>query len=468
MVIQWRALLVALLASWLTPCGSAWSAEASHPLGRGRAVVHIGPPKTGSTALQQYMLNQSRHLFGYGWQWPRSMATNTTSMPSSAKFMKALVHALHNQSCYAEWGDRPDLAEGEQRSYRCAGTRSERAAIQGLPPEAVLDKFSDVFAEIAADPVAPNLVLSSEGLGICYGCLIYNLSNTDRWSLEWDTTQTLRAMLAPFPEVTIVAVYRTPRIAAFHSYYTQEEFAANALRSYERGEKYPRLFSEWMFQVGFEQYHAHAGGIRRVLNHYVRSGFDVRVIASEGAARDGVEVWDVIICEVMQLPCTEQGTWLPVPAEPAKSNVRHTDLDLPWQLNTAARIFASRCTPGDKVLNLSTIPLSTSEYHLLLPGAPQRCGNLGRLNRALELLDRDFVEAYRTRMLHWYDDLVSGPDTVHNSSDVPEPPLEADFPNVFEYCELDVAAMLSSQAQMQVLQGLVELRGYNCGPSCSA
>ena len=38
-----------------------------------------------------------------------------------------------------------------------------------------------------------------------------------------------------------------------------------------------------------------------------RAGFGVRVVSSSGAARDGLDVSDVLACEVLSLPCDRSG-----------------------------------------------------------------------------------------------------------------------------------------------------------------
>ena len=119
-----------------------------------RAVILLGPPKTGSTHLQSFLAANQANLRSFGWEWPRGVDGQLAGPKSYAN----LVGALTNRSCNTTfWTEAPTLTDAIL-SY-CHGSDSEKAAFRG-PPGAVLAAFRKEFRRIAV--ANRSLVLSAE------------------------------------------------------------------------------------------------------------------------------------------------------------------------------------------------------------------------------------------------------------------------------------------------------------------
>ena len=172
-------------------------ANTSTHRGPKRAVILIGPPKTGSTHIQGFLVANRDHLRKHGWQMPRGVDGADASKKSFAN----LAAALWNHSCTGMWNRAPSLATAI--ITLCHGRQNEQRVYRG-PPERTLAIYAREFRRIAASRDAPNLVLSAEDLALFDG--------DDPGAVG--ARARLRQLLSPFDEVEAVMVYRTPRAQA--------------------------------------------------------------------------------------------------------------------------------------------------------------------------------------------------------------------------------------------------------------
>ena len=136
-----------------TPIGMPCAAPPTPQPGP-RAVILLGPPKTGSTHLQSFLAANQANLHRAGWEWPHGV----DGQPAGPKSYANLVGALTNRSCRTTfWTEAPTLVDAIM-SY-CHGTNSEKVAFQGAPAP-VLAAFRQEFRRIAN--ANRNLVLSAE------------------------------------------------------------------------------------------------------------------------------------------------------------------------------------------------------------------------------------------------------------------------------------------------------------------
>ena len=170
-----------------------------------RAVVLIGPPKTGSTHLQGFLVANREHLLRHGWQWPRGR----DGEPAGAKSLANLATALWKHSCHGMWNHAPSLATAIVTL--CHGRASEQRLYRG-PHAETLAYYQREFARVAASSHAPNLVISAEDLALFDG----------DGAADVAARAALRRLLAPFGSVEVVMVYRTPRAQAVQSVFTED------------------------------------------------------------------------------------------------------------------------------------------------------------------------------------------------------------------------------------------------------
>ena len=172
-----------------------------------RAVILVGPPKTGSTHVQTWLEANAAELSARGWSWPRAVDGGT----AGAKSFANLVGALSNRSCSPTiWKEAPTFRDAILGL--CHGRPSEVKAF-GSGPARVRQIFRDEFRRIASDAHAPNLVLSAEDLAYYDG---NDAGDVYARRVLFDE------LLRPFAERWIVIVHRQPRAAALQSVFTEE------------------------------------------------------------------------------------------------------------------------------------------------------------------------------------------------------------------------------------------------------
>ena len=208
----------------------------------------------------------------------------------------------------------------------------------------MLTAFRREFQRIADAKL--NLVLSAEDLAYLDG---------DGQLAQRARAVLLHDLLAPFAgRVTAVLVYRTPRAAALQSLYTEDrdwardgvETASDAhaplsswlaaklhggtlLRSsrfearplpdlrttsaspdHLKAEAAPKLRMFHVLSTRHAPPWSSSMNLGRLADAYSASGFGIEVVSSSGARRAGLDVTDIVACEVLKTPCTGgQARW---------------------------------------------------------------------------------------------------------------------------------------------------------------
>lgn len=403
-----------------------------------RAVVLLGPPKTGSSHVQAFLANNQPYLEAHGWQWPRSVDGGRAGAKSYAN----LVTALAGISCRTTmWKNAPTLVDAIVSL--CHGRSSEIAAYQ-KPSTTTLRKFRHEFERVAQTRRAPNIVLSAEDLAYFDG--------DDPTSVR--VRRSLRTLLASFDDVTAVIVYRTPRVAAMQSTFTEElDWGWDGV---ETGARTP--FSTWLF----EKLHngsllqrppwSSALNLARLADAYSGSGFRIQIVSSSGAAEDGLDVTDVVACEILGVPCTHgKAAW----TRYSDRRTYETRFDsLAFSATMALRSVGCNARPRAGRM-LQAAPGSTDGQSrakaklrlvaaempkLVADGARQRCSDLGVLESMMASFeDASLLTRYRDAMLHWHG---------RRNSSMPK--------RVF--CELDT----TQDSTRTALQRLAQRLGYVC------
>ena len=403
-----------------------------------RAVILVGPPKTGSSHVQAFLANNQEFLESHGWQWPRSVDGGRAGAKSYAN----LVSALAGKACRSTiWKDAPTLVDAIVSL--CHGRPSEIAAYQ-RPAQATLHRYSREFER--AYKSRRSVVLSAEDLAYFDG--------DDPTSVG--VRRSLRSLLSKFDDVTAVIVYRTPRAAAVQSTFTEElDWGWDGV---ELGARTP--FSTWLF----EKLHdgsllqrapwSSALNLARLADAYAASGYKIQLVSSSGAAEDGLDVSDVVACEVLGLPCTAgKATW----SRYGDRRTYETRFDsVAFSAMMALQsshgcVLANRHHPGRA---LQAAPGATEGQghakdtmrkiaaevpRLLVEGATKRCSDLGALETFFARFeDASLLARYGGEILHWHG--------RRNGS----------APRMF--CELDT----SREATRAALQRMAQRLGYAC------
>lgn len=276
-----------------------------------RAVIHVGPPKTGTTHTQDWIVHNVDRLRAKGWAWPAPLP--------------ARMNRTYQRGSSALWGHTKD-AIGLPLSL-CGTVWKEVKGPRGphLKPfvrdtngaKVVQQRWQEHFAHAAK--AARNLLVSSE---------MFSLMALNNTSCEGPKPWLLlRRMLqaAGFNSFTVVTMVRTPLVSWLRSSYNQLASQGKALKK-------------------FSQY-ATANYLSRSLSSYFHkafafaraAGFDVQVVDLAGTAEAGLDETDVLACEVLGIKCSG-GRW-PYPALPnLRGNVRGSTLDnlpivpLAWEL----------------------------------------------------------------------------------------------------------------------------------------
>ena len=260
------------------------------PDGPRRAVVLVGPPKTGSSHLQAFLVSNRANLAAHGWQWPRGV----DGQPGGPKSFANLVTALSGRTCSPRMKDNaPTLVDAI--ASLCHGRSSEIAVARSSPAASLLARYAKEFERVASSS-APNLVLSAEDFALFDG--------SDATSVG--VRRQLRELLSRFEQVEAVVVFRTPRAPAMQSVYTEDldwgyDGVAEGGRTSLAAWLYSKLDEGTLLRRAPWSSSLNIG---RLSDAWNASGFSVRVISSAGARADGLDTTDVLACEILGLPCT--------------------------------------------------------------------------------------------------------------------------------------------------------------------
>jgi hypothetical protein len=185
-------------------------------------VIHIGPPKTGTTYIQSWVHGNAPRLLSYGWAWPRLKDGTWLDFKDVNPWPSALCGKVMSRVA-GPLGEYVDFV-------------ADRAKADTL-----VAKIRALIQHAAA--AAPNVIVSAEGFAVrCCG----------------ECKRALRRMLAEagIESATVLAMLRTPLIhwarSNYNQWYKAETRVALALAD-------PQLFSSmvegmlrWLREFFFE------------------------------------------------------------------------------------------------------------------------------------------------------------------------------------------------------------------------
>jgi hypothetical protein len=183
-------------------------------------------------------------------------------------------------------------------------------------------------------------------------------------------------------------------------------------------------FANWLFEKLHDGSLLHrapwssALNIGRLADAYSRSGFTVRLISSEGAAADGLDLTDVVVCEVLGVGCTHgKATW----SAYGRRRTYETEYD---SLAHSAMLALNSlgCTPrpsrptGGRALQAapgSTVGqgrakalmrrMGAESTQLVADGAVTRCSDVGALEGLFSAFDdAQLFRRHGGAVLHWH------------------------------------------------------------------
>ena len=395
-----------------------------------RAVVLVGPPKTGSTHVQSFLAANQDQLLKFGWQWPRAVDGGRAGPKSFAN----LVGALANSSCREEiWTDAPTVVDAVMKL--CHGTKGEKDAYQRQHTR-VLDAFRREFQRIASAGL--NLILSAEDLAYLDG---------DDAGAQHARNLLRHDLLAPFgSRVTVAITYRTPRASALQSVYAEDvEWAANGVRAASDAlAPLSAWFAARLHSGALLRSPPWSGSMNpgRLASAFETSGFRIAVISSAGVQRDGVDVTDAVACELLSTPCVRGKAHWSTYKRARTAEMHYDGVAHDMEALVPRLMHAAGCDPPPRTDSYSPPSEKESKELESVHGAVVRCSDLRALDELLAALDVPFVARFGGRMLHWD---AHAEATERNAGRT--------------YCELD----LSVDATWAALRRSAEARGYNCG-----
>ena len=225
-----------------------------------RAVVHIGPPKTGTSHTQAWIVENAARLMEHGWAWPRSENGHFVE----AKGLLALADTLCGR--VSVWNSRdPDSRD----------------------PSTVLNKYSTLLRRAGTE--GRNILISNEVLGVTR-------------VLSAEGKKTLRRILAHagIENATVVAMLRTPLVEWYRSNYNQHYDGPRMPFHLKQAQPFSSTAKKYMF----DQVNEHID-----LRGWEAAGFDVQMVSLEGVERAGLDETDVLACEVLGIDCGSDGKW---------------------------------------------------------------------------------------------------------------------------------------------------------------
>ena len=386
-----------------------------------RAVILIGPPKTGSTHLQVLLSRNQEFLKTLGWQWPREFG----GAKAGPKGFANLATALSGQYCSPRYRRQPAL-------YMSMVSMCRGRSFDDFRP--VIEHFEREFRRVRASLTAPNLLLSTEDLAFFDGAS----------AVQAFARSKLREMLKPFEQVDAVITFRTPRVKFLHSMFTEE--VVEARQSGLSAPAASQTFTEWLVaRLGANELletapYSSGLNLKRMADAYASSGFGIVVMDMAAAECQEQSLEDILACRVLRLPCKHSPPahfdW---PA-PVRGRTFSRDFD---DLKHHASIIAPHvlrgygCVAGEKASTSDTSKWAGDHMHghaLRSAGARTRCSDLQALERLLLPLDKSFLRTYTNST----DCLPRVSTTTHR------------------VCELD----LSSAATWTAIRQVAESHGY--------
>jgi len=356
-----------------------------------RAMLHIGPHKTGTSHVQDGLARLFSGCDG-PWCWP-SMKSGRARFPG--KWFASLAAGLRSEARDEKvpyWGPRgiaPFGTSGEAVDYYRKKLHATAAGNQSL----VIS--SELFAMLALMPG------SVARLGAC-------LSAYDQ-------------------RVDVVVVFRS-RVAHLRSWYSQiagqsvlstPQFGDDPMILWPRRHEAhqnatppaPRqlLPSEWLFELLGEADEALEGSILSI--HRMSDGFAsifgrqaINIIAYQRIETQPRDLLHVILCDVMGIAQCKNGT-MPLPRI-SPSNEQRKGSEADELVGQAKRLIVddvafSHCRPAVLTRVLShDVALEAAISNMRKAGTlPLRCSTLASISRLFEGYDQRFVDAYADRFI---------------------------------------------------------------------
>ena len=169
----------------------------------------------------------------------------------------------------------------------------------------------------------------------------YNLLVGSEYFISWETNHALDIIQnwTQCSNIEIVVNYRTPRLAHWLSIWKQSTTVRGKTESYQQS------FHQWMcsndhamlWTSKLARLSHPLGIVQRLLDH----GYTTYLIDMGGITRRGLDISHVVACHVLQVPCTNDSSWIQgvSPTVTPYKNQRHRDPNLTEHQSIAIERF---------------------------------------------------------------------------------------------------------------------------------
>ena len=365
------------------------------------AVVHVGPPKTGTTHLQAFLGANNAAFLQHNWTYPylfeaacRQLVQRNESK-NGRELHLMLEFAHDSKDTWQFRGFRTQQAAFIQANVakmvsQCSSLAHFNATNDQGRARLVRDWWARKFVSIPPR----NMIISDEGFGASHDLFAHFLGKA------------LRA--AGFSKLIAVAMHRTPVLEMARSVYNQN-FAGPGASYRLMDEKRYFLFDHKLAAKYAAEALSQYNGI---VHDYAKAGFEVVLVDLAGSAAAGLDEADVVACQVMGMPCTAEGRWAGGSAHKEEGRYSNTRAAVPIlgpQLVAAFNRWrdasGTRCAPGMMTPN-STISFVQELERKVSPllgehGQPPqyRCQDYADIERAMQK-QQDAMLARASRVLH--------------------------------------------------------------------